>query len=382
MQAYIPHRNKKHSWRTAIFVVFMVLISAAVTYSVKAYSQNLKTVATLEKSLVDEFTSGLVLNFSIPVNQASVEKKLTLMPTQKIIMRWENSSRLIILPVESWRNQVEYRINLEGENIFFQSFTQELNFKTRSFPMIQETFPQDGQRDVSVDIEQPIKIKFNASLEDFNVNFKVNPRTSLTWQLNEEKTEVSLLATDDFSWDTQYSIAVMIKHKKQTDNEYVKTKQITFRTAKKPQLEAWESNPLLRVEQAKKFAVARIKAGKYIDIDLVHQVMVIFEDGKALDSFMISSGKKGMETPQGEFSIQNKHPRAWSRKYALFMPNWMAIVPSGEYGIHELPEWPGGYKEGADHLGKPVSHGCVRLGEDSAEKVYAWTETGTPVVIH
>ena len=90
----------------------------------------------------------------------------------------------------------------------------------------------------------------------------------------------------------------------------------------------------------------------------------------------------GMETPQGQFSIYNKTPRAWSKTYALFMPFWMAFLPSGEMGIHELPEWPGGYKEGANHLGTPVSHGCVRLGVGDAKEVYDWAEIGTPIIIH
>jgi lipoprotein-anchoring transpeptidase ErfK/SrfK len=52
------------------------------------------------------------------------------------------------------------------------------------------------------------------------------------------------------------------------------------------------------------------------------------------------------------------------------------------HGIHELPEWKNGYKEGANHLGTPVSHGCVRLGVGPAAKVYGWAEVGTPIVIH
>jgi hypothetical protein len=66
----------------------------------------------------------------------------------------------------------------------------------------------------------------------------------------------------------------------------------------------------------------------------------------------------------------------------LYMPYWMAITPDGKYGIHELPEWPGGYKEGANHLGRPVSHGCVRLGVGAAKTVYEWASEGTTVVVH
>jgi len=52
------------------------------------------------------------------------------------------------------------------------------------------------------------------------------------------------------------------------------------------------------------------------------------------------------------------------------------------YFIHELPYWPGGYREGENHLGIPVSHGCVRLGIGAAAKVYQFAAIGTKVVIH
>jgi lipoprotein-anchoring transpeptidase ErfK/SrfK len=143
-----------------------------------------------------------------------------------------------------------------------------------------------------------------------------------------------------------------------------------------------DKNPATRLDEAKIYAQPQILTGKYIDISLAHQNMVIFEDGKALDAFLISSGKKGFNTPIGTFKIENKSPRAWSKTYSLWMPDWMAFLPSGEMGIHELPEWPGGYKEPATHLGTPISHGCIRLGVGPAKQVYDWADIGTPVIIH
>lgn len=141
-------------------------------------------------------------------------------------------------------------------------------------------------------------------------------------------------------------------------------------------------DPKQKLAEAKNFAKPQISEGKYIDVSLAHQNMVLFENGEYVDAYLISSGKKGMETPLGTFKIENKVPRAWSKTYGLFMPNWMAITPSGKFGIHELPEWPGGYKEGADHLGYAVSHGCVRLGIGDSKKVYDWAEIGTPIIVH
>ncbi|MFH1620965.1 MAG: L,D-transpeptidase family protein [Patescibacteria group bacterium] len=102
--------------------------------------------------------------------------------------------------------------------------------------------------------------------------------------------------------------------------------------------------------------------------------------GIVLASYLVSTGRRGMQTPTGEFKILNKLPRAWSKMAGLWMPYWMQFTKSG-HGIHELPEWPGGKKEGADHLGIPVSHGCVRLGDCEAKILYDWVDIGTPVTI-
>lgn len=120
--------------------------------------------------------------------------------------------------------------------------------------------------------------------------------------------------------------------------------------------------------------------GKYIDIDLTHQQMYLFEGPNQIAQYQVSTGKWSTPTPVGTRYIVNKDPMAWSAPYGLYMPWWNSI---GEgYGIHELPEWPGGAKEGEAHLGIPVSHGCIRLGVGPAQTVYNWADIGTPVYIH
>jgi vancomycin resistance protein YoaR len=120
--------------------------------------------------------------------------------------------------------------------------------------------------------------------------------------------------------------------------------------------------------------------GKYIDVDLTQQKLCQIESSTLIACYTISSGKPSTPTPTGTRHIESKDPRAWSAPYGLWMPWWESM---GEgYGIHELPEWPSGYKEGEAHLGTPVSHGCVRLGVGPAEVVYNWTDIGTPVYIH
>ncbi|MBI4175269.1 L,D-transpeptidase/peptidoglycan binding protein [Candidatus Berkelbacteria bacterium] len=129
-------------------------------------------------------------------------------------------------------------------------------------------------------------------------------------------------------------------------------------------------------------------AGKYVEINLSEQTLYQWEGQTLLASFTVSTGKWSAPTPQGVLYIKNHIPYAYSRKYDLYMPYWLGLArdPDGGgyegYGIHELPEWRGGRKEGENHLGTPVSHGCIRLGIGPAEAIYTWAEEGMPVYIH
>jgi hypothetical protein len=120
---------------------------------------------------------------------------------------------------------------------------------------------------------------------------------------------------------------------------------------------------------------------KSIKVDIgKNQRLYYFLSGVQIGSFPISSGKYSTPTPKGNFKIINKHRLAWS-SYGLWMPFWLGLE-TGKFGFHELPIWPSGYREGANHLGVAVSHGCIRLGIGPAEFLYNWGEIGTPVNIY
>lgn len=122
------------------------------------------------------------------------------------------------------------------------------------------------------------------------------------------------------------------------------------------------------------------REGKAIVIRRDTQQLSYYEDGYRVGTFVVSTGRLGAQTPKGEYAINNKSPRAYSARAGLYMPYWMSFI-GGVYGIHELPEWPNGYKEGENHLGIPVSAGCVRLGRGDAQTLYEWAEVGTAVII-
>jgi hypothetical protein len=117
-----------------------------------------------------------------------------------------------------------------------------------------------------------------------------------------------------------------------------------------------------------------------IEINLKEQRLFYIVDEQIWKTFPVSTGQPSMPTPTGEFQIMNKIVKAWSNAYQLWMPYWLGLG-SSRIGIHELPVWPNGYREGEDHLGQPVSHGCIRLGVGPASYLYERVDIGTEVRI-
>lgn len=127
-------------------------------------------------------------------------------------------------------------------------------------------------------------------------------------------------------------------------------------------------------------SIVKKKLTKSILVDTKKQELYQQLNGITIRTHTVSTGKASMPTPKGTFTIANKAVRAWSKAYGLWMPYWMGIKGT-RAGIHELPEWPNGYKEGANHLGIPVSHGCIRLDVVAAKIVYNWTDVGTKIIV-
>ncbi len=379
----MPTRKiRKHHISLTMALAIFVFGVAGSFLSVKAYPEIFTTTASLEKSEDLRQNEEVVINFSDSMIAVKMNEKIKIIPNTEVDFIWNNvGKKLTIKPRPVWSAGKDYQIIINGgENIMMVKNDFHFNFNVREYPILESFYPSDKQKEVIVDIEDPILAVFDKSLLDYQVKFEINPPEAVSYNIDFSEKRIKLVFKNEYKKGQSYKIDVYIKHK--NDTKFLeKIYETSFETLP-PAPEQWSDDLSLRLTQAKKYAVAQIKEGKLIDINLKNQVMTIFENGIFIDAFLVSSGKKGMDTPEGSYQIRNKHPRPWSKTYGLYMPHWMAIVPSGKFGIHELPEWPGGYKEGANHLGIPVSHGCVRLGVGVAERVYNWAEIGTPVIVH
>ncbi len=122
------------------------------------------------------------------------------------------------------------------------------------------------------------------------------------------------------------------------------------------------------------------KLNQKVEIDRKSQTLFYYVSGHLWREFSVSTGKPSMPTPSGEFTVVNKIQKAWSKTYSLWMPFWLGL-DRGSIGIHELPVWPSGYREGEDHLGQAVSHGCIRLGVGPAQYMFDRLDVGAKVFI-
>ncbi len=90
------------------------------------------------------------------------------------------------------------------------------------------------------------------------------------------------------------------------------------------------------------------------------QYLQITFDDQILERLLVSSGAVGHATPQGQYEVGFKDFYPRSAKYNNTpMPFWSSINMNGnqgEYGFHSLED--GGYLY---LLGRPASHGCIRL---------------------
>jgi hypothetical protein len=110
-------------------------------------------------------------------------------------------------------------------------------------------------------------------------------------------------------------------------------------------------------------------ADKEMIIDLTEQRIYAIEDGEVVIESRVSTGKKGYDTPAGNFKILEKQVHHISNIYNLPMPFMMRLTNYG-VAIHQgyVPDY-------------PASHGCIRVPRDYAGEIFDWAPVGTPVYI-
>lgn len=131
---------------------------------------------------------------------------------------------------------------------------------------------------------------------------------------------------------------------------------------------------------------AALIGDRWVDINLSTQKLSLMIGETPAYITTISSGASKTPTPTGTWKILNKQELRVGGEWPHYrMPYFQQFTQWG-HGLHALPylESDNGvfWSEALNHIGIPVSHGCVRMLPDDAITVYDFSDVGTSIYIH
>ncbi len=97
-------------------------------------------------------------------------------------------------------------------------------------------------------------------------------------------------------------------------------------------------------------------------VSVSSQTMTVSKEGRVIHTWKVSTARRGFSTPRGSWRPTRMHRMWYSRKYEM-SPMPYSVFFRGGYAIHGT-----GYVK---QLGRPASHGCVRLATANAAQFYS-----------
>jgi hypothetical protein len=110
------------------------------------------------------------------------------------------------------------------------------------------------------------------------------------------------------------------------------------------------------------------RPGRHVEIHRDLGVLLLVDGNEVKRAVHTSTGSFG-RTPAGTFHVYRKELLSYSVPFHVWMPFASYFV--GGIAMHEYPDVPA----------YPASHGCVRLPDGEANRVYAFVDVGTPVYV-
>ena len=107
---------------------------------------------------------------------------------------------------------------------------------------------------------------------------------------------------------------------------------------------------------------APAQADLLVNISKSQQRVSVVIDGTEAYRWAVSTGRRGYDTPAGNFRPQRLERHWYSRQYEMTPMPWAVFFHRG-YAMHATSE--------VYNLGRVASHGCVRLRPDNAATLYS-----------
>ena len=118
-----------------------------------------------------------------------------------------------------------------------------------------------------------------------------------------------------------------------------------------------------------------VAAGRWIDVDLTHQMVYAYEGNTIVNSFLVSTGTWQHPTVTGQYHVYVKYRYTDMSGPGYYLPNvpYTMYFYQG-YALH------GTYWH--SNFGTPMSHGCVNLSIPDSGVLFNWASVGTLVNVH
>jgi lipoprotein-anchoring transpeptidase ErfK/SrfK len=137
-------------------------------------------------------------------------------------------------------------------------------------------------------------------------------------------------------------------------------------TESTPEGQSSEPNGSTDTPDAAAAPPAEPKSSVVVNIDKSTQEMTVFVDGVEKYSWPVSTGLNGYTTPSGSYTASSMNKIWYSKQWDNApMPHAVFFTKQG-HAIHGTME--------ERNLGKPASHGCVRLSRANAATLFALVE--------
>ncbi len=138
---------------------------------------------------------------------------------------------------------------------------------------------------------------------------------------------------------------------------------------------------------------------KVVIISLAEQAMRVYDNGKLVNAFLVTTGRPTKPSPPGTWWVEGKQsPTVFKADVPKSSPYWYPDTPinyamqyhSDGYFIHDS-WWRSDYGPGTNYphtdssgdvYSSQGSHGCVNLSKDDANWLYGFVEVYTRVVIY
>jgi lipoprotein-anchoring transpeptidase ErfK/SrfK len=120
--------------------------------------------------------------------------------------------------------------------------------------------------------------------------------------------------------------------------------------------------PAEAAKKRKRYRAPASPPAVQVHIDISSQSMSVRANGGYYATWRVSTARSGYYTPRGSYSVKRLAKMHYSRKYDNApMPN--SVFFHGGYAIHGTGQ--------IRALGRPASHGCVRLHPSNAAALYS-----------